>query len=170
MHSAKYIHLFSATTLFAELCIPSSINAWNNLDTQIRNSESYPSFCYKLKKDLFSSIKIPNYYLKGKRKLSVLHCKLRNNCSDLYYDLYYNHLHDSPICDCLEDIENAEHFIFKCSRYNISRLILFNRTRAFHPLKVNAVLYGNQNLHDDDNRLLLDAVQAFIQDIKRFNN
>ena len=74
------------------------------------------------------------------------------------------------ICDCLEDIENAEHFIFKCSRYNISRVILFNRTRAFHPLSVNAVLYGNPNLHDDDNRLLFDAVQAFIQDTKRFNN
>ena len=99
------------TTLLAESCIPSSINAWSNLDTKIRNSESYPSFCYKLKKDLFSSIKIPNYYLTGNRKLSVLHCRLRNNCSDLYNDLYYNHLRDSPICDCLEDIENAEHFI-----------------------------------------------------------
>ena len=45
------------TTLFAKSCIPSSIiNAWNNLDTQIQimdNSESYPSFCYKLKKDFF---------------------------------------------------------------------------------------------------------------------
>ena len=36
------------TTLFAKSCIPSSINAWNNLDTQVRNSESYPSYCYKL--------------------------------------------------------------------------------------------------------------------------
>ena len=91
-------------------------------------------------------------------------------CSDLYNDLYYNHFRNGPICDCLEDIENAEYYIFNCSRYNISRVILFDRTRAFHSLSVNAVLYGNLNLNDDDNRLLFDAVQAFIQDTNRFNN
>ena len=42
--------------------------------------------------------------------------------------LYCNHFRDSPISDCLENMENAEHFIFKCSRYNVSNFIQQNES------------------------------------------
>lgn len=169
LRNRQNISTFSPrTTIFAQSCIPSCINAWNNLDVLFRNTDSYSSFCYNLKKEFSSSVRIPNYYLVGKRTLSVLHCRLRNNCSDLHYDLYLNHLRDNSLCECLEDIEDAEHFIFKCPRYYHSRIAFFNRTRVLHPLSVHAVLYGNPNLTDHDNEFLFNAVQIYIQDTRRF--
>ena len=78
------------TTIFQNSCIPSSVRAWNSLDDQYCNCQTYGSFCYKIKNDLNSSVKIPNYYHKGNRKLATLHCTLRNRCSDLHADLFYN--------------------------------------------------------------------------------
>lgn len=158
------------TTIFSQSCIPSSVVAWNSLDLQTRNCESYNSFCYKLKKDFYSSIKVPVYFFKGSRKLSVLHCRLRNKCSDLHEDLFQNHLRDNPLCDCLEEAESAEHYIFKCKRYTIQRVTLFHRTRTFHPLSVNVMMHGNSNVSDDANTILFDAVFKYIKDTGRFNN
>ena len=96
------------TTIFSQSCIPSSIAAWNNMPMHYRNSQSYEAFCYQVKKDYYSNIKVTAYYLKGKRRQFVLHCRIRNFCSNLHInDLFHNHLRDSPFCDCLEVIEDA---------------------------------------------------------------
>ena len=44
------------------------------------------------------------------RLLSVLHARIRNNCSDLNNDLVQNHLRNDPYCSCGNDIENAHHY------------------------------------------------------------
>lgn len=156
------------TTIFGQSCIPSSVAAWNSLDLQFRNCGSYASFCYKLKNEFCSTIKVPRYFLNGPRKFSVLHCRLRNNCSNLNNDLFHNHLKDNPLCDCLEEAEDAEHYIFKCQRYNTYRVALFHRTRTFHPLSIQLILNGNSNMSDDTNAMLFDAVFKYIKDTKRF--
>ena len=89
--------------------------------------------------------KIPNIYCIGNRNISVLHARLRNNCSNLNEDLYQNHLRLDPMCECGNEIENAEHYFFKCSRYKDIRTSLFRATRAFHPLFGIANLSYNQN-------------------------
>lgn len=157
------------TTIFQNSCIPSSIRAWNSLADQYRNCQTYGSFCYRIKNDFNSPTKIPNHYHKGKRKLVILHCRLRNRCSDLHADLFYNHLRDNALCDCQQDIEDAEHFIFRCSRYDHERIIMFHRTRQFHPLSVSDALYGKTNLSDDDNSALFEAIQTFIKETGRFD-
>ena len=121
------------TSIFHRSCLPSSINAWNALDNQFRNCQSYESFCYRIKKELTSSIKIPEYYLKGIRAFSIFHCRIRNKCSDLHADLFYHHLSDDPLCDYQQNVEDAEHFNFKCPRYNEQRLVMFHKTRQIHP-------------------------------------
>ena len=47
------------TSIFQKPCLSSSVNAWNALDNQFRNCQSYESFCYRVKNELTSSIKIP---------------------------------------------------------------------------------------------------------------
>ena len=47
------------TSIFQKPCLSSSVNAWNALDNQFRNCQSYESFCYRIKNELTSSIKIP---------------------------------------------------------------------------------------------------------------
>ena len=84
-------------------------------------------------------------------------------------DLCRNHLRDSPLCDCLDEIEDAEHYLFRCRRFTIPRLSLFQKTRHLHPLNTHLLLNGNSNLSYDDNVILFEAVQKFIKDTARFN-
>ena len=112
LRNSSYITVLpQRTTSFQNSCIPSSVRAWNSLDDQYRSCQTHGSFCYKIKNDLNSSVRFPNYYHKGNRKLATLHCRLRNSCSDLHADLFYNHLSDNALCDCQHEIEDAEHFI-----------------------------------------------------------
>ena len=69
----------------------SSIALWNSLDDNLRNCSSLNSFKYNLKKDSFASVKVPIYYTYGDRYLSVMHARIRNNCSNQSHDLF---IHD----------------------------------------------------------------------------
>ena len=74
---------FCRTEISRKSCIPSSISAWNSLDIELRNSPSLSSFKYQLKKTQNNSI-VPTYYKVGSRYISVLHARIRNNCSNLF--------------------------------------------------------------------------------------
>ena len=59
------------------------ISYWNNLQTNIREANTYASFKQKPKPIIYDSIKVPIYFVKGNRNLSILYARIRNNCSDL---------------------------------------------------------------------------------------
>ena len=112
--------------------------------------------------------RIPNLYFFGNRYLSIIHARIRNNCSNLNNDLFLNHLKSDPICACGTGAEDAEHFFFKCNRNTDKRTILFRSTIAFHPLNTNKLLFGDENLNYIDNCSLFASVQLFIQQSGRF--
>ena len=66
----------------------------------------------RLKPIIYNSIKVPIYFVKGNRKLSILHARIRNNCSDLKSDLFRNHLSADSSCSCGNDNEDASHYFF----------------------------------------------------------
>ena len=70
----------------------------NHLNDDTKYAPSYLSFQKYLRNQMFNSSHIPDYFLKGKKKLSILHARLRSNCSDLNEDLYLNHLWSDGIC------------------------------------------------------------------------
>ena len=114
---------------------------------------------------------VPSIYSVGNRYLSVLHARIRNNCSDLNQDLFRNHLRDNPLCTCNSvDSENSEHYFFSCMLYNNQRATFLRQTRAYHPLNIETVLFGNKELSTEDNLAIFTAVQNFIKDTKRFIN
>jgi len=157
------------TTLFKKSCIPSAISLWNSLDTNVRSSTSLPSF-----KNITCSnpnkIGGNHLFLFGKRYISVLHARIRNGCSDLNFDLYNNHLRDSPQCDCSERLETSDHYFFQCNKYNAKRVLLFQTTRSLHPLNINLLLQGGEQLSYDDNVLIFEANQEFIKSSERFRH
>ena len=106
------------TEIFAKSFIPSGSLLWNNLPLSIRSETSVNSFKLKLKQHVYIAPQIPKHYIQGKRTESVFHSRIRNKCSNLNNDLYQNHLKDSPLCDCGRSIEDAEHYFFRCERYN----------------------------------------------------
>ena len=161
--------MYTRTEISRKSCIPSSVSGWNNLNNNIRESDSYVSFRSTFKNEVLGNAQVPSYFMKGQRRLSVLHARLRNNCSDLKSDLFQNHLTDSLSCSCGNVNENAIHYFFECENYSNPRLVMFRSTRKFHPLSLNTVLFGKSNLSDDDNFLLFQAVQQYIKDTRRFN-
>ena len=161
--------MYTRTEISRKSCIPSSVSGLNNLNNNIRESDSYVSFRSTFKNDVLGNAQAPSYFMKGQGRLSDLHARLRNNCSDLKSDLFQNHLTDSLSCSCGNVNENAIHYFFECENYSNPRLVMFRSTRKFHPLSLNTVLFGKSNLSDDDNFLLFQAVQQYIKDTRRFD-
>ena len=160
--------MYTRTEISHKSCIPSSVSDWNNLNNAIRETDTFVSFRSTFKNEVLGNTHVPTYFMKGQRRLAVLHARLRNNCSDLKCDLFHNHLTDSLSCSCGYIMENAEHYFFECDNYRDSRLIMFRNTRNYHPLSLNTILYGKSTLNDDDNYFLFQAVQQYIKDTRRF--
>lgn len=162
--------LFCRTELFRKSCIPSGITLWNSLDENLRNSSSLDSFKYQTKRHYLDVSVVPHYYINCDRYLSVMHSRIRNNCSNLSNDLYINHLTMNPLCTCNQEIENAEHYFLRCSKYVNERLRLFHETREYHPLSINLILHGDERLSNESNTTIFRAVQCYIKNTKRFSD
>ena len=78
-------------------------------------------------------------------------------------DLYHNHLIPRPPCKCNLEIENAEHYFFRCPKYVNERVKLFHETRDFHPLNINLILFGNANISFESNTTIFKSVQNYIK-------
>ena len=111
---------------------------------------------------------VPKYFFVGQRKLSIIHTRIRNKCSDLNYDLFSNHLRPDCACSCGYPIEDTEHYLFQCTQYTVSRRQLFNELRRFLPLNVTTLLFGSENLTFEDNSTIFLAVQSYIKATVRF--
>ena len=72
--------------------------------------------------------------------MSVLHARLRNNCSALNSDLFRNRIRNNPLYDLCDVAEDAYHYFFRCRKYSVERKV-FNDTviglRAEHFLYFN---------------------------------
>ena len=156
------------TSVSQKSCIPSSIDLWNDLDPNIRNSNSLATFKLSLSGRHLPN-NVPSYYLVGNRYLSVLHARIRNNCSNLNNDLFHNRLRESPLCACLSgEVENAEHYLLRCNFFGRERVDMFRVTRSFHPLNVETLLFGRSDLTHENNVVIFKAVQEFIKKSGRF--
>ena len=98
-------------------CETKYISKRNN--SNIREADTYLSFRKILKDEVLYNANVPSYFLKGQRKLSVLHARIRNSFSDLKSDLFQNHLTDDKKCTCGYDNENALHYYFECNNYTL---------------------------------------------------
>ena len=88
------------TEIYSRSFFPSSVDYWNKLPLSVRSADSLSAFKQLLKRSMFRSPEIPNYFVSGQRISSVYHCRIRNNCSNLNEDLFNNHLKPTAACDC----------------------------------------------------------------------
>ena len=58
--------------------IPSTVSLWNNLELNVRNSPNISCLKSKIKEN---TIRSPENYSEGSRKLSIRHARLRHQCS-----------------------------------------------------------------------------------------
>ena len=97
---------------------------WNSIDYIYRNTISISLF----KKFLSRFFDIPNYNkyydFSIDRYSSILHTRLRLNCSALNYYLFKINYSLSPACTCGAKCESLIHYLLQCPRYAALRLSL----------------------------------------------
>ena len=158
------------TNISLRSCIPSAIRMWNTLDEGLKNQPTISFFKNNLQITTFPKLQVPNYFTSGNRYLSVIHARIRNNCSNLYNDLIINHLRDNPLCNWCNEIEDSKHYFFHCNNYRDERHLFFETARDFQPLTTQLLLYGNEIVDNTLNSTLFRAVHHFIMSTKRFDN
>ena len=111
---------------FRNSFFPSTLIEWNNLDINIRNSESYAIF----KKSILRFIRpsenpIFNCHNSSGIKLIT---RLRLDFSHLREHKFKHNFQDTlnPICSCVENIETTTHYLLHCPNYLNERMTLWN--------------------------------------------
>ena len=82
-------------TLYQNSFFPATIHLWNNLPQYIRDSHSNCILKSRLKTYYNNPLNPPNYVSFGSCLASILHTRLRQNCSSLKGDLFRCNLIDS---------------------------------------------------------------------------
>ena len=109
---------------FRNSFFPSTVNLWNDLDLDIRNSISLPVFKANVRKVFCMPRynKLFNFSLT--RRASVLHTRLRLGFCALNDYLYGINCCDSPLCECSLERETVKHYLLKCPRFAAQRSVL----------------------------------------------
>ncbi|KAK6183707.1 hypothetical protein SNE40_011134 [Patella caerulea] len=151
---------------------PSTVKLWNSLDLQLRQLPTFSLFKKKLREVYYQNAKVPTYFTCGDPYLNILHCRLRNKCSALNGDLFHVNLVDNPACSCGYDIENANHFLLSCSKYNMHRDAMIAELKMLQLddslLNVDLLLFGNDLLNYESNIHIFLHVQRYIKNTGRF--
>ena len=153
------------TEIYRTSFFPSTTHLWNNLPEHIQSSTSLSAF----KRFITNSDTIvPPHFYAGKRNEQILHCRMRNNMSNLNSDLQKRHLSPSASCTCGYSFESSEHYLLNCP--------LFTNIRAttiatLEPDKQNieTLLYGDSNCSTKANEHIFIKVHDFIRLSKRFD-
>ena len=165
------------TELFRNLFFPYTMNDWNNLDNNIKSSESYLIF--------------------RKRMLNLLRPKCNETCgihnpTELKLltrlRLGLSHLNDhklnhtfrdciNPLCSCNLSVENNVHFCLHCHHFSLQRLTLMSNIKSIDKNIINAsdsdlvnnLLFGSSKYQYHINSKILSLSIDFVLNIERFS-
>ena len=157
---------------------PYCISQWNVRDSNIRNLPTIPTF----KSAIFKFIRP-----KSSSVLNVRHhqgaiflTRLRIGFSHLHEHKFRHNFLDTtdPFCTCrTNSIEMTEHYLLRCSKFSTYRSVLFNDLHSLNlcilPLNASTLsrilLYGDPDIEDDRNRIVLETVIKYILSTSRFS-
>jgi hypothetical protein len=115
------------------------------------------------------------HYNFGIRKFNIIHCQLRNKASNLKAHLFNDFLSDNTNCpNCSGPLEDNNHFLLICPKFNNFRLILLDSIQTLIPtnnnidINIDLLLHGNRSFSYDLNTEIVQAVHKFISDTHRF--
>ena len=125
---------------FKNSFFPSTVNEWNNLDLDIRNSESIGFSKSKILKLIPPK---PNsiYNCHNPKGIRLI-TRLRLGLSHLREHKFKHSFQDclNPLCLCGNDVETSSHFLLHCSTYSNERMTFLN--------KIKNINYGILELSD----------------------
>lgn len=164
----------SRTDYHRDSYFPTTIRDWNMLPKHIRFSTTLLEFKSKLRLHLQTPSNIPRWNYLGHRKINIIICRLRNECSNLNAHLHKNYVRDNPTCSCGFPKEDTVHYFHYCPLFRVPRMKFYNSLRNLNlnlenNTNVIPFLYGLPQLTFNENEQLFQIVQEFITESRRFN-
>ena len=144
--------------------IPSTVSLWNNLDLNVRNSPNISCLKSRINDKTVKSLE---YYGEESRKLSILHARLRHQCSSLNSDLYRINITNDSKCQYGAPYEDSIHYQMECPLYQNERYCLFRNLRETNT-NIETLLFGNDEININENSNIFNKVRAYIRQTKRF--
>jgi hypothetical protein len=168
----NYIKSNCRTELYRSSFLPDVINSWNSLPPYLREIESYSQF----KRSLEKNKPVPKLlYYEGNRFESIMHARMRMQCSKLKDHLYRLHVVDDAKCLCQTTNETNNHFLLKCPLYRNQReQLITGITTELHvhesSISVELLLCGSNDHNEEFNTKLFKHVHKYLVDTQRFDN
>jgi hypothetical protein len=147
--------------------MPDCIRKLNSLPNVVQNITSVNKFLCNVS----ISFEPKSLYYGIIRKLGIIHAQFRMKCSSLKADLFKLHVIDDPTCICSNNIEDCDHFFFHCHMYISLRVsFLADLTNICNgiPITTNLLLFGSDQLSEENNRIIFSRVESFIMNSGRF--
>ena len=130
-----------------------TIRIRNDLPLSVRCIPSLTSF----KQSLNSKISKPRTIFSfGSRSVQILYTRLRLGCSSLNLDLHRRSVVDSPLCIC-GSVETVNQFLLHCPLLADIPLRFLGNISC--PPILQNLLFGNENLPTDQNKVMSSRVQ-----------
>ena len=130
-NSDNILQICTKHNFFKNSFFPSTINEWNNLDPDIRNSESAGFFKSKILK--FMRSKPNSIYNCHNPKGIRLITRLRPGLSHLREHKFKHSFQDclNLLYLCGNDVETSSHFLLHCPTYSNERMTFLNKVKNY---------------------------------------
>ena len=137
----------------------STTRDWNNLPENYKVANSVAQF-----KRLLSTndVTVPKLYYNSNRFVEVVHCRLRNEMSDLGGDLFQRHLGTDGACDCGAVVEDASHYFLSCPLHVEARRHSIMTIPNFASITVKCLTHGDSRKTFAENKYIFEKVLQFI--------
>ena len=174
----EYVPSFKTNhNFFKNSFFPATVNEWNNLDPDLRNSETYGAFKSNILKFIRPS---PNSVFNCHNPQGIkLITRLRVGLSHLREHKFKHSFQDSlnPLCPCGSDVESSSHFLLDCPLYANERRALLSTIRNVdcklletekYNVLTQTLLFGNVSFDEATNTRILNATIDYMLSTKRF--
>jgi hypothetical protein len=81
-----------------------------------------------------------------KSRLSILHARIRHQCSSMHSDLYRIYIINDPKCQCSAPYEDSIHYLIECPLYQNERYCLFRNLRETHK-NIETLHFGSDEIN-----------------------
>ena len=163
------------TQFFWEFFFPSIWIEWNNLEIDIKNSESYATF-EKSNLGFIRPSENPNFNSHNSSGINLI-TRLRLGLSHLREHNFRHNFQDTlnPICSCEENIETTTHYLLHCSNFLNERMTLLinlqngeeNILHRNYSRVSEILLFDNSSFNDAKNTSILYSTIQYIFDTKK---
>ena len=94
--------------------------------------------------------------------------RLRHQCSSLGADLFRANIVSDPSCACGCPLEDAIHYLLECPLYTNARMQLIMSITPYTVISIENLLFGSDNLTDENNLIVFRNVHKYIHHSNRF--